>query len=94
LNAVIYIDDLFITCVNESAIDDFVSLLWNKFKDLTIHDGLIHSYLGMIWDYSIPGSVKVTMEGYIDDLFEEANVPGTVKTLPRRISSLFASPLL
>ena len=80
LTVVIYVDDLFITCQDAQAIDDLESLLRDKFKYLTVHYGLIHSYLGMTWDYSVPGSVKVTMEGYIEDLLEEANVPGTVKT--------------
>jgi hypothetical protein len=80
LTVVIYVDDLFITCKNGEAIEELESLLRFKFKEITVHEGLVHSYLGMTWDYSQPSSVKVTMEGYTNDLLRQANISGIVKT--------------
>lgn len=77
---VIYVDDLFISCKDKSMIEDLENTLKQKFKEITVHEGLVHSYLGMTWDFSIAGSVKVTMEGYIRDLLKEASVSGTVTT--------------
>jgi hypothetical protein len=80
LTVVIYVDDLFITCKDGEAIEEFESLLRFKFKDITVHEGLVHSYLGMTWDFSQSSSVKVTMEGYTVDLLLQADISGIVKT--------------
>jgi hypothetical protein len=75
---VVYVDDLFITCKDMSMIDSLEALLRDKFKEITVHDGPVHSYLGMTWDFfSASKEVKVTMEGYVDDLLKCANITGT-----------------
>jgi hypothetical protein len=47
ITVVIYFDDLFISSLNKSAIDSLELLLGEKFIDITVIDGLSHSYLGM-----------------------------------------------
>jgi hypothetical protein len=71
---------LFILSKSLSAISSLKALLLAKFTDITINDGLIHSYLGMTWDFSTPKSVSITMSGYIDDLFSFTAVSGSAKT--------------
>jgi hypothetical protein len=78
--AVVYVDDIFISCVNAKAITDFESLLKDKFKEITVHEGLVHSYLGMTWNFSVPGEVKVTMEGYVDEVIKISGVTGSACT--------------
>jgi hypothetical protein len=39
-------------------------MLIRTFKDITVHEGLVHSYLGMTLDFTTLSSVKVTMEAY------------------------------
>jgi hypothetical protein len=77
---VVYVDDLFVTCTDQDMIQEVEDLLRAQFRDITIHDGLIHSYLGMTWDFSAPGEVKITMEGYISELLKECNIAGAVTT--------------
>jgi hypothetical protein len=66
----VYVDDLFITCLDHDVIEEVLSDLKEVYKDLKIKRGLVHSYLGMTFDYSIPGEVKVTMENYVDELLK------------------------
>ena len=77
---VIYVDDLFITCEDLSMIEDVEKILIDKFKDIAVHDGKIHSYLGMTWDFTAPFQVKITMEGYTNELLAHYNITGLVNT--------------
>jgi hypothetical protein len=76
----LYVDDLLITCVDQAVIDRVVSHLTETYKTLTVHDGLVHSYLGMTFDFSDPGKVKITMEGYIRDMLKLYDVTGIAAT--------------
>jgi hypothetical protein len=80
ITVAIYVDDLFVSSKSLEAIVALEDLLINKFTDITIHSGDIHSYLGMTWDFSFPKSVSITMEAYIYDILELADIHGTVKT--------------
>jgi hypothetical protein len=77
---VVYVDDFFVTSKDPSMIEDLERILKHKFKDLTVHDGTVHSYLGMTWDFSVPHQVKITMEHFISSLLQDSKVEGTVKT--------------
>ena len=76
----IHVDDLKITCRNEEANQDVVRELRRVYKDVTVNEGDIHSYIGITFDYSVPGKVKLTQEGYIRDLMLFYNVDSAVKT--------------
>jgi histone deacetylase 1/2 len=77
---VVYVDDLFITAQDRNMIEALEDILKKSFKELTVHDGLVHSYLGMTWDFTVPQQVKITMEHFISSLLEEVQVSGIVKT--------------
>jgi hypothetical protein len=47
---------------------------------ITVHRGLIHSHLGMTFDYSVAGVVKVTMEKYVQDIIDGYQVTGKAAT--------------
>ena len=77
---VVYVDDLFVVSQNMVAIDELESLLRSRFKDITVHSGTIHSYLGMTFDFSKSKSVLITMDGYLQDLLKLSGIPGVCKT--------------
>ena len=78
---VVYVDDLFISSESLSLIEELENMLKERFgADLQVHEGPIFSYLGMTWDYSVPGQVKVTMRGFIDDLLTWSGISGSVQT--------------
>jgi hypothetical protein len=57
-----------------------MNYLRDKFKTITVHEGLKHNYLGMVFDYSEKGKVKITMNNYIEEVLELCQVSGTALT--------------
>jgi hypothetical protein len=68
----LYVDDLKARGSQELT-EELVRLLTIDYKEITVNRGKIHSYLGMLFDYSVPGEVKITMDNYINELLEEYN---------------------
>ena len=77
---VIHVDDLKITCKNEEANKDIVRVLREKYKDVTVNEGMVHSYIGITFDYSTAGKVLLTQEGYTGDLILCYEIKSSVKT--------------
>lgn len=76
LTVLVYVDDLMITCVDEDIIERFLNTLIERFKELTINRGEVHSYLGMSFDFRSPPKVIVGMSAYIDDMLRAAGTTG------------------
>ena len=76
----IYVDDLLVTCKDADVIQSVMSKLRETYKDITVHEGLVHSYLGQTFDFSVPKKVKITMEGYVNDFLEEYEIEGCAST--------------
>ena len=74
---VLYVDDLMMTSEDIKMIDNDMATLKNKYKEITVHVGDVHSYLGMTFDFSTRGKVKITMDGYVDDMLCRYNVRGS-----------------
>lgn len=74
---VVYVDDLMFTCINMDMIQKDLDILKDKYNDISIHIGDVHSYLGMVFDYGVRNKVRVTMSGYVDDMLREVGVRGT-----------------
>jgi hypothetical protein len=77
---IIYVDDLMITCKDKSTIDDVLEVLLTTYKDLSIHEGVQHDYLGCHYDFSIKGQVNITMEAYIKDCIDQYGITNTSPT--------------
>ena len=78
---VVYVDDLFVTCVDENQIEDITEYLIAKFEKITIHDGDYHSYLGMNFEFDREHhSVTITMKGYLENLMKEYGVENCANT--------------
>ena len=73
----IHVDDILCLCREEKAHDDLANLLKAKFEQTKCDKGLILSYLGMTLDFSMQGRVKVSMEGFIEDLIVDCDDNGT-----------------
>jgi hypothetical protein len=101
-----YVDDLFITCVDAAGIDWLLGVLTDRFEDLTVTTGSKHSFLGQTFDFGVEGECSVTMQGYTVDLLEIRHpkrgaptpahedlfiVDESSSLLPTRLSSLFHS---
>ena len=76
----VHVDDLFITCKNMATIKGVTKELERVYKEIKVKDGDVHSYLGMNFDFSVKGEVKITMEGYVKDMLKLYAVEGTAST--------------
>jgi hypothetical protein len=77
LTVAIYVDDLFCSSVDDSALEWIITESTDAYKELSVHRGGLHSYPGHTLDFeSSPGKVKLTMEGYIRDLLHLYEVRG------------------
>lgn len=75
-----WVDDLKISHVDQSVIEAILARLNERFgkeQPLTVSRGRIHDYLGMRFDYTVPGQVQVTMFDFIDNFLNE--VPSDMK---------------
>jgi hypothetical protein len=77
---VLYVDDLMITCKDQSILDIVVKHLRDVYKEITVHTGEKHDYLGASFDFSDKGKVMITMKKYIDDLIEAYGITKTAKS--------------
>jgi histone deacetylase 1/2 len=79
---VIHVDDVLITAKNEDNIDQIITELQNKYAEtLTVQRGKIIEYIGMVFDFNVSGQVKVTMNGYVEDVLKSCDtIAGTAST--------------
>ena len=75
----VYVDDLFITSDSEQVLDDIDETLRKTYGGVTSKKGKLHEYLGIRWDFSIPGQVSLSMQGYVNDIFAKYTVPKSCK---------------
>ena len=88
---VIHVDDMIITASNESRVDDVIQQIETIYPGLTKHRGKVLNYIGMTFDFTKAGSVKMTMEGFVQDLIEGCkDMPGKANTPAQ--SNLFTVP--
>jgi hypothetical protein len=76
ITVILYVDDLKITSTSRSTAIELIEKLREIYKEITVTEGSIHSYLGMTFDYSDSGKVKITIEGYTKDLLNTYNISG------------------
>ena len=71
-----HVDDLKISHEDPEVVTSIINKLSERCRDimlLLVSRGKIHDYLGMVFDYTTPCQVKITMYQYIDGLLD--NVP-------------------
>jgi hypothetical protein len=70
-----HVDDLKVSHVDKSVVDDFIQKMESEFgKETPINKarGCVHDYLGMVMDYSVKGQVSITMFDYIRTILHDA----------------------
>ena len=80
-----HIDDLKISHIDSTAVDQVIGLLSEEFGQegpLTVTRGKVHDYLGMTLDFSIPQKVQIQMYDFIDKMLVDLpiDMDGTTRT--------------
>ena len=76
----LYVDDLLITSNTKSEVNAVADTLRNKYGGVTFYVGLQHDYLGIHWDFSVPGEVTLSMDGYIKNILKKYKIMKSAKT--------------
>ena len=69
-----HVDDLKSSHINPKVNDKFLQWIKDTFRQLgevKMTRGLLHNYLGMTLDYSVPGQVSINMSHYIEKMVKE-----------------------
>jgi len=72
ISLTLHVDDLLTTCTSETEIDIFLAYLRTQFPVITVHDGKLLSYLGMMFEFREEGAVYVTMQKTVDMSWRDA----------------------
>eukprot|EP00975_Prorocentrum_lima_P064990 12900728-Prorocentrum_lima.AAC.1 len=67
----IHVDDVKISSQNRDAVDEVIEGLKSKYKKVNISEGKILDYLGMEFDYSSPGEVKISMKAMVEQVLRD-----------------------
>ena len=76
----IHVDDLKVSCKDPRALDELERELIRVYGKVNSHRGKVLDYLGMDFDYSEKGAVKVSMKSMVEEILEENQVSGTAAT--------------
>ena len=81
---VLYVDDLLMTCAILKYIDELIEELRKEFKDLTVNNDKVFTYLGMLFNYSSPGELIISMPHYTREVLELCDIvdPNDIKPSP------------
>ena len=79
LTIVMHVDDLMFMGAEDS-INIVIGQLREKYGDVTVHEGLVLPYLGMVFDFTRSDKVKISMDKYVEDLLRLYEVKGKAKT--------------
>jgi hypothetical protein len=71
-----------ISCSDRRGVNHLVNYLNSVYTKVNYHDEKVLDYLGISFDYSIPGEVSISMESMVDDVINEAklNVGDVIST--------------
>lgn len=77
----VYVDDLLITCKSSEEIERITDILKTTYKKITIENGPVINYLGMVLDFAYhPGAVHIDMSYYIGNCLDAYNIRGVALT--------------
>jgi hypothetical protein len=74
------VDDLKITCSDQSVIDFLSDALKARFGKITMHTGDQHYYLGALFDFSVSGKVKISLPHHPQQIIDDSDMIGTATT--------------
>ena len=71
----LHVDDLLVTCRDDSELDAVQRFLGSRFGDVTVHRGSVINYVGMTFDFAArPGQCEVTMNHMTDEIIKGSGV--------------------
>jgi hypothetical protein len=85
----LHVDDLMISCVDKTCIEVVLEGLRTRYTRINVQDGNKLDYLGMLFDYSVPGVVSVSMGDMVEELVQAIGVDENVRANTPATTHLF-----
>ena len=76
----VYVDDLLLTSQSQDELHRVADALRSRYGGVTVKSGTQHDFLGINWDFRVPGEVSLRMEGYVSNILSKYNVSKHAKT--------------
>jgi len=70
----VHVDDLLVTSASNDNIAFLERYLQSVFPAISVHRGEVLHYIGMTFDFTVPGEVSITMENCVRDILSECGV--------------------
>ena len=74
ITVVVHVDDLLVTSASVTNLASFELYLQSAYPQISVHRGAILDYIGMTFDFTVPGEVSITMENCVSDILAECGV--------------------
>jgi hypothetical protein len=74
MTIVLHVDDLFVTCEETEELHDLDVYLKSKYNETKSRTGKVVDFVGMTFDFTEAGSVKVTMDNCTEDILKDCGV--------------------
>ncbi len=74
ITVVMHVDDLFVVSMRNASLAKFENYMRKVYKDIKVSKGKVLDYIGMTFDYVVPGQVCMTMEKCERDILSECGV--------------------
>ncbi len=71
---VMHIDDIFITSKSDDNHTKFESCMRSKYKEIKVRVGKVFDYIGITFDFIVPGKVSITMDNCERSIMSEGRV--------------------
>jgi hypothetical protein len=71
ISILVHVDDLMITCKDQEGIDYIVTCLNKEYSKANVYDSGNIDYLGMMFNFNIPGEVSISMGNMISEFLAE-----------------------
>ena len=83
ITIVLYVDDMLVTCVDVRELDKVAAHLRKCYIEIAEHRGKVIDFLGMTFDFTTKGKVRVTMKRLVDEIIAGCGVT-TERATPAR----------
>ncbi len=70
----VHVDDLLVTSASNDNLASLERYLQSVFPAISVHRGEVLDYIGMTFDFTVPGEVSITMENCMRDILSECGV--------------------
>ena len=68
----LYVDDMMVSSTDKSEIFTLYKILQDKYGTMALHEGTVHSFLGMSFNFETPGKCQISLAQYINELLQKS----------------------